>query len=291
MVNPSIVGIPAILIFIILIILLFTATGHVSNHRYVIFIILLLGLMLLSGFFVLAFSGKWWPYRSGGDPESDRRFNNTILFISLGVLILSTIFFFILLFITLKDDKDKIKSDVTLHEIQSAQSEEKIKPDDLVKDSDSEIPSDDIGSNGLDTEEFERLALEHELEETGLGGEGIKEKGEGIEEIKRREKDIEGTERREESIEETEIEGIKRLVLEQELEREQEQGGTRLEPETAKKIFMKEEILELELEKGTISQKILKEGEEAAMLKNIEAERALKTPLPSWTMFGQKYNK
>lgn len=192
MVNPSVIGITAILIFMVLLILIFALTGHLFANPYGILLILLITIMLISGFLLLAYLNTWWPYSA-----IDKSRNNIILGISVGVLIISTILFIIFLYQAVKHNRSRYVHYVH-HQVVHVHEEPIREPEpfprqepERVPEGEPEVPIRQVPIRQvpmrqeltnqqrqlMERSEVERLALENELQEQATGlepGSGLK---------------------------------------------------------------------------------------------------------------------
>lgn len=230
MVNVPAIIIGSILVFIILLILIFALTGHLHTNPHIILIIILVGILLFTGYLIAAYYKKWWPYRNILTP-SDQNFNNVILYITLIVIVITSFVLAWVIFLAFKHHKEN-KLRYLIPEKPAIQNEpvpEKLSDIELSPDIEEEqlVQEEEMGQGdvGLEKAEIERLALENQLETEGAH----LEKGSNL--------------------------------------------------EIAREIK--------KLEQKNISEDIIEEGEKLAALKEIEANRALRSTLPSREMFGE----
>ena len=265
MVNPSIIGITSILVFILLLIILFGATGHLTRNPYAIGFLILIGIILLMGFSILAYFNDWWPYKtdsvSNPNPNDNEKYNKNVLYISIAIMVLSVILLFILLY--LAGDHEKKEEMTILREIEMGE----ITPEEVRMEEKSLPPKERkvIQEKLIETEEMK------EAEAGELGPKAAEEaeivseeRGEGIQGLQQSE--------------------IERLALENELQ----QTGTGLEEGSGIKIEEEKALLAQEIQQGNVNPNMAERSAEEAQLKDLEAEKAVKTMLPSRTMFGPK---
>ena len=267
MVNPSAVGITIILVFSLLLILLFAVTGHLFANPYGIILILLITIILLSLFMLLAYYNTWWPFTVGGTH------NNTVLYISIGVLIISVLLFFVFLFIA------KRHSHTVAHVTHYVEH----------KEIPREVPLNEQPLNELPLGESAEVPVNYEQEIPRTERAEIpRERAEVPPQVLPRQ--VLQRERMElltEEIRRTEqMSAVERLALENQLQREDINQNINLQRGSGREIVARDQILSQELKQRNINQDVAEEGVEMARLKDLEATRALRSMYPSREMFG-----
>ncbi len=247
MVDPTVVGVSTIFIFILILIVIFAFSGHLTGNPYTIFEILIITVVLLSAFFVIAYFREWTPYRSTNinnpNADSNRRYNNILLSISVGILVLFSVIFVIVLFLGIRHHKQK---PMYYHELPTEQ---------------------DMSEQKTQVQDIKEAELRSEESMGKTPEEGLEQSEESIGKTP------------EEGLEQSEIE---RLALENELQ----ESSADLEKGSDVRVIARDELLKKELEEKDIRQDVVEEGEKRAELKELEASRAVRTLLPSVTMFG-----
>lgn len=243
MVDPSVIGFTSILVFIVILVLIFSAAGPLLTNPYGILLVLDLGVLLVGGFMILSYIKKWWPYRDSDD-EDDKRYNDIILYITIGGIVVFGILFVVLLVLSLKHSREQER---ILYNVPTA---ERV-PEEAPEGS-PEIPSEpDV--EGSEIRKEEQVSEEPE---------------------KQRPEEV--------SSETEERQTIERLALENQLQKE----GAELSEGTETRIKARDILLSEELQKGEIKQATEEEALKEAELKERAAQEALRTLLPSVTMFG-----
>jgi len=252
MVNPSLIGFVSILIFIVLLILIFALTGHLSENPYGILIIILIAVILIAGFMILAYYKQWWPYRTvsinNPNPVSNQNFNKIVLYISLGVLVITGILFVIVLYHYMKYEKTKNLYEVGQRYVYNREIQT-FPPKKIIRS------------------EIHPINQRTELNQDIISG-GDELKGNEI-----RDKEL---------LKQEEERRIERLALENKLQEE----DTGLEKGSKLRILSQDRLLDEELERKNIDQNILNEALERAKLKELASKRSLQSIAPSREMFG-----
>jgi len=175
----------SILLFIIILILIFAFTGHLRDNPHGILIIFLIGVLLFSGYMILAYYKQWWPYSI-----SPNNHNNIILYITLIVMVITALILAYVIYLAFKHHKERQNQMYIIHKTVSEpelaepglnDSNQNIvteQPEEFESNIAREEFETDQNKNkeGLEREAIERLALEHQLQEEG----GDLEKGSGI---------------------------------------------------------------------------------------------------------------
>lgn len=198
MVSVPVIIIVSILVFVILLILFFALTGHLHANPHIILIIILSGILLFSGYLILSYYKKWWPYRNSVI-SSDQTFNNVILYITLGITVVTSLILVWIVYLAFKHHKENklgylirnenVESEKYLSDIEA---NPEIQEEQLVQQ--EEMSQGDVG---LEKAEIERLALENQLQEEGANLEDRTKL-----EIAKRDKELERKNISEEVIEE-----------------------------------------------------------------------------------------
>lgn len=144
----------SILVFIIILILIFAFTGHLRDNPHGILIILLIGVLLFSGYMILAYYKQWWPYST-----SPNNYNNIILYFTLGIMVITALILAYVIYLAFKHHKQK-----QMYVIHKTKSESDLNKQENITQYETKQSMD---NEGLEREAIERLALEHQLQEEG----------------------------------------------------------------------------------------------------------------------------